>query len=68
MKPVAQTAFIHPPASYSVYNLAFLFDDDVQEEYRRRHNGHPNIVQLNDAGFAVHVRVYTPLPKHLSTI
>jgi len=39
---------------YSVYALNFRFNPAVREEYRNRHDGHDNGVQLNDVAFAVH--------------
>ncbi|KAG9103603.1 hypothetical protein FRC06_009613 [Ceratobasidium sp. 370] len=41
-------------ASYAFYATTFMFNEDVREEYRRRHNGHNNSVQLNDVAFAIH--------------
>lgn len=46
-------------ASYTFYATNFMFNEDVREEYRRRHNGHDNSVQLNDVAFAIHALVLT---------
>ncbi|KAI8098485.1 PQ-loop-domain-containing protein [Halteromyces radiatus] len=39
---------------YSVFNLAFFFSDEIQDEYRRRHQNSDNLVRANDVLFAVH--------------
>ncbi|QRV76670.1 PQ-loop repeat-containing protein 1 [Ceratobasidium sp. AG-Ba] len=46
-------------ASYAFYATNFMFNEDVREEYRRRHNGHDNSVQPNDVAFAIHALVLT---------
>lgn len=38
-----------------VYNLEYYFNKGVQEDYRRRHDGSDNTIQLNDVAFSVHV-------------
>lgn len=43
------------PASYLVYNMALYSNKSVQEEYRRRHDGANNTVQLNDVASSIHV-------------
>lgn len=42
-------------ACYSIYTIAFLWDTDIREQYRSRHDGQDNSVMPNDAAFAVHV-------------
>lgn len=44
-------------ASYTFYATNFFFNEDVRDEYRRRHNGHNNSVQPNDVAFAMHALV-----------
>lgn len=44
-------------SSYAFYNLSFYFDKDVQDEYRRRHDGSSNTVQPNDVAFSVHASI-----------
>lgn len=39
---------------YSIFNLAFLISDKVQQQYRNTHNGQENLVRWNDAFFAIH--------------
>ncbi|CAO3599820.1 unnamed protein product [Absidia cylindrospora] len=39
---------------YSIFNLAFFFSEDIQDEYRRRHQNSDNLVRANDVLFAVH--------------
>ncbi|KAG8718127.1 hypothetical protein FRC08_005900 [Ceratobasidium sp. 394] len=46
-------------ASYAFYATTFMFNEGVREEYRKRHNGHNNSVQLNDVAFAIHALVLT---------
>ncbi|KAJ1311327.1 hypothetical protein OPQ81_009822 [Rhizoctonia solani] len=46
-------------ASYAFYTTNFLFNGEVREEYRQRHNGHDNSVQPNDFAFAVHALALT---------
>ncbi|KDN50054.1 hypothetical protein RSAG8_01389, partial [Rhizoctonia solani AG-8 WAC10335] len=41
--------------SYTIYTTNFFFNEEVREEYRKRHNGYDNSVQLNDVAFAIHV-------------
>ncbi|KAF9520392.1 hypothetical protein BS47DRAFT_1323917 [Hydnum rufescens UP504] len=40
--------------SYAVYALFFFYNPAIQDEYRRRHGGHNNSVQLNDVAFSCH--------------
>lgn len=47
--------------SYGAYNIAFYFDRDVQEEYRRRHHGTENTVQVNDVAFSIHASIMASL-------
>ncbi|KAG0305789.1 hypothetical protein BGZ97_000979 [Linnemannia gamsii] len=42
---------------YSIFNLAFFFSDEVQEEYKRRNGGQENLVRANDVFFAVHALI-----------
>ncbi|KAF9988372.1 hypothetical protein BGZ75_009538 [Mortierella antarctica] len=46
---------------YSIFNLAFYYSTDVQEEYRRRNDGQDNLVRANDVFFAVHALVLSTL-------
>ncbi|KAG9126982.1 hypothetical protein FRC07_001146 [Ceratobasidium sp. 392] len=46
-------------ASYAFYATNFMFNEDVREEYRKRHGGHDNSVQPNDVAFAIHALVLT---------
>ncbi|KAB5591446.1 Cystinosin [Ceratobasidium theobromae] len=46
-------------ASYTFYTINFLFNKEVREEYRRRHDGHDNSVQFNDVAFATHALILT---------
>ncbi|KAI8065552.1 PQ loop repeat-domain-containing protein [Gongronella butleri] len=39
---------------YSIFNLAFFFSKEIQEQYRHRHNDSDNLVRGNDVLFAVH--------------
>ncbi|KAG0378525.1 hypothetical protein BGX24_003558 [Mortierella sp. AD032] len=39
---------------YSIFNLAFYYSPEVQEEYRARNGGQDNLVRANDVFFAVH--------------
>ncbi|KAF9911995.1 hypothetical protein EC991_001442 [Linnemannia zychae] len=39
---------------YSIFNLAFYYSPEVQEEYRKRNDGQDNLVRANDVFFAVH--------------
>lgn len=40
--------------SYSLFNLAFLISPTIQQQYKDRHHGSPNVVRWNDAVFALH--------------
>ncbi|KAF8925549.1 PQ loop repeat-domain-containing protein [Dissophora ornata] len=42
---------------YSIFNLAFFFSSEIQEEYKRRNDGQENLVRANDVFFAVHALV-----------
>ncbi|KAG8715105.1 hypothetical protein FRC09_016926 [Ceratobasidium sp. 395] len=46
-------------ASYAFYATNFLFNENVREDYRKRHGGHDNSVQPNDVAFAIHALVLT---------
>ncbi|KAF9956921.1 hypothetical protein BGZ70_009701 [Mortierella alpina] len=46
---------------YSIFNLAFYYSTDVQEEYRKRNDGQDNLVRANDVFFAVHALVLSTL-------
>lgn len=39
---------------YSVFNIFFYYDTTVQNEYCKKNNGNPNLVQANDVFFALH--------------
>lgn len=39
---------------YSIFNLAFLVSEKVQQQYRNSHHGQENLVRWNDAFFAIH--------------
>lgn len=46
------------PCSLSqIFNLAFFFSDEIQEEYKRRNGGQENLVRANDVFFAVHALI-----------
>ncbi|GAB1519022.1 hypothetical protein RhiTH_002087 [Rhizoctonia solani] len=45
--------------SYAIYTTNFYFNEEVREEYRQRHNGYDNSVQLNDVAFAIHALALT---------
>ncbi|KAF8708002.1 transporter, partial [Rhizoctonia solani] len=51
-------------ASYAIYTTNFYFNEEVREEYRQRHNGYDNSVQLNDVAFAIHVSFAKPRLYH----
>ncbi|KAG0197799.1 hypothetical protein BGX28_008706, partial [Mortierella sp. GBA30] len=42
---------------YSVFNLAFFFSSEIQEEYKRRNHGQENLVRANDVFFALHALI-----------
>ncbi|KAG0252405.1 hypothetical protein BG011_007001 [Mortierella polycephala] len=42
---------------YSIFNLAFYYSPEIQEEYRKRNDGQDNLVRANDVFFAVHALV-----------
>ncbi|KAF9175664.1 hypothetical protein BGX21_010569 [Mortierella sp. AD011] len=42
---------------YSIFNLAFFYSAEVQEEYRKRNDGQDNLVRANDVFFAVHALI-----------
>ncbi|KAI9275080.1 PQ loop repeat-domain-containing protein [Helicostylum pulchrum] len=40
---------------YSIYNLSFYFDKEIQEEYQSRHpDSDGNLVRMNDVVFSIH--------------
>ncbi|KAB5591112.1 Glycerol-3-phosphate dehydrogenase (NAD+) [Ceratobasidium theobromae] len=41
-------------SSYTFYTINFLYNGEVRDEYRQRHDGHNNSVQFNDFVFAAH--------------
>ncbi|CAE6504750.1 unnamed protein product [Rhizoctonia solani] len=49
--------------SYTIYTTNFFFNEEVREEYRKRHNGYDNSVQLNDVAFAIHL--YVSIAKYI---
>ncbi|KAG0281031.1 hypothetical protein BGZ95_007231 [Linnemannia exigua] len=42
---------------YSIFNLAFFFSSEIQEEYKRRNDGQENLVRANDVFFAAHALI-----------
>ncbi|KAF9928981.1 hypothetical protein FBU30_001986 [Linnemannia zychae] len=42
---------------YSIFNVAFFFSTEIQEEYKRRNDGQENLVRANDVFFAVHALI-----------
>ncbi|KAG0293917.1 hypothetical protein BGZ98_001975 [Dissophora globulifera] len=46
---------------YSIFNLAFLFSSEVQEEYKRRNDGQENLVRANDVFFAVNAVIFSTI-------
>ncbi|KAG0057062.1 hypothetical protein BGZ83_001911 [Gryganskiella cystojenkinii] len=46
---------------YTIFNLAFFFSSEVQEEYKRRNDGQENLVRANDIFFAVHALILSTL-------
>jgi cystinosin len=44
--------------SYAIYNTLLYFDPVVREQYRRRHDGENNLVQLNDVVFSLHAMIF----------
>ncbi|KAI8333441.1 PQ loop repeat-domain-containing protein [Chlamydoabsidia padenii] len=46
---------------YSIFNLAFFFSKEIQEEYRHRHGDNDNLVRANDVLFAVHAFLISSL-------
>ncbi|KAF9357268.1 hypothetical protein BGX26_004011 [Mortierella sp. AD094] len=42
---------------YSIFNLAFFFSTEIQEEYKRRNDGQENLVRANDVFFALHALI-----------
>ncbi|KAG0036860.1 hypothetical protein BGZ82_003551 [Podila clonocystis] len=42
---------------YAIFNLAFFFSSEIQEEYKRRNDGQENLVRANDVFFAVHALI-----------
>ncbi|KAF9914714.1 hypothetical protein BX616_007702 [Lobosporangium transversale] len=50
----------HKPSSIGdgkIFNVAFFFSSEIQEEYKRRNNGQENLVRANDVFFAVHALI-----------
>ncbi|CAO3637051.1 unnamed protein product [Cunninghamella echinulata] len=39
---------------YAIFNLSFYYSEEIQKEYRERHNDSDNLVRANDVFFAVH--------------
>ncbi|GJJ68907.1 cystinosin [Entomortierella parvispora] len=46
---------------YSIFNLAFFFSSEIQDEYRRRNDGQENLVRANDVFFAVHALILSSI-------
>jgi len=44
---------------YAIFNLAFFASPTIRQQYRDRHGGQDNLVQLNDVAFAVHAFIIT---------
>ncbi|KAG0003010.1 hypothetical protein BGZ79_001860 [Entomortierella chlamydospora] len=40
-----------------IFNLAFFFSSEIQEEYKRRNDGQENLVRANDVFFALHALI-----------
>ncbi|OQS05739.1 Lysosomal Cystine Transporter (LCT) Family [Thraustotheca clavata] len=53
---------------YTVYNSAFYWSSSVQDEYKAKHDGSPNSVQVNDVFFGIHAVVVTLLTLYQTTI
>lgn len=39
---------------YCIYNSSFFWSPTIQEEYRSRHSGSDNLVEINDVAFSIH--------------
>lgn len=46
---------------YTLFNLSFLLSATVQQQYKDRHHGSPNVVRWNDAVFALHALALTAI-------
>jgi len=46
---------------YSAYTSSFFWSDYIQNQYRDRHDGHSNTVELNDVFFALHAAFFTAI-------
>lgn len=44
---------------YAFFNCAFFFSSSIQEDYKRHHDGHANLVRVDDVAFALHAVVLT---------
>ena len=44
---------------YSVFNCAFFWSDSIQDAYKADHDGHVNLVKINDVVFALHAVLLT---------
>lgn len=47
---------LHFLACYVIYHLVFILSSNVDQEYKKRHNGHGTSIQPNDIAFSIHVR------------
>lgn len=45
--------------SYVIFNCSFRWSGSVKAEYARRHDGKPNVVQVNDVMFSLHAVLLT---------
>ncbi|OQR94907.1 Lysosomal Cystine Transporter (LCT) Family [Thraustotheca clavata] len=55
-------------ACYAIFNIAFFWSEQVQEEYKKFHHGLPNAVQVNDVFFALHAVSVSILTFYQTTI
>ncbi|KAG9407276.1 hypothetical protein AC1031_001967 [Aphanomyces cochlioides] len=53
---------------YAIFNCAFFWNDTVQREYAKFHDGNRNAVQVNDVFFALHAVFVTILTYYQTTI
>ncbi|CAK4082959.1 unnamed protein product [Aphanomyces euteiches] len=53
---------------YAIFNCAFFWNDTVQREYAKFHDGHRNAVQVNDVFFALHAVFVTIFTYYQTTI
>lgn len=53
---------------YSVFNIAFFFSKDIQDEYKRRNGDNENLVRANDVLFSAHAFAITLFTIYQSLI